>query len=354
MTDLIKYCLVYLFVSAYCSSVHAEPLRLLVPSFTGPNILSQKIRTTVYLELVKSFKQVGSPEKGVWILYGNEDMQEATHDAAIKASTWPSVRADVAVWGQVLDYNNTVVIQLYFTITPIIEERKVRPEKWNINAVSQNGKSFDFQVGVPGLFYEFEPLVLSKNSIINFERPQGIPVYNQRHQGQIIGNLGEVIYFLEIHDDAIRIKSDNITGWVKTANIGKTKSEAIPFSQGIIRLMRGDYSGAISSFSVVLDNQHIPQMLRIHSLIYIGLAKEKKGSSGISEFNKAFNLNRLEKNSASFLLMGRVADIVRAIKHGKTTHYKKAMVELRKDLKKVKLLFPNDDDFIRDLSIFSK
>ena len=71
------------------SRTEAEPLRVLVPQFIGPAPISQHVRTTIYFEVIKAFQAIDKPDKGGWILYGQEPLVEASHKAATDAASCP-------------------------------------------------------------------------------------------------------------------------------------------------------------------------------------------------------------------------------------------------------------------------
>ncbi len=335
-------------------SAPAEPLRLLVPSFLGPEILSQHVRTTVYLELIKAFRHVDIPLKGGWILYGVDDLLEPSHNAAINAAIWPSVQADLAIWGQVYPYGNGVVVQMFLSVTPILKERKVRPEVWTIDTRKDNGEDYKIQLDIPGQFYEFEPFILPREVIIQYQKPEGLPLYRSREGDEIIAPLGKVMHFREIHGDAFLVESDGIEGWIKPTNILNRVSEAIPFAKGFVHFLRGDWRGSLKDFSGFLENKKITQNLRVHALIYSGLAKEKIGWSGNEEFETAYSMNRLDRVAASFVLMSHIANITRARDRGDDLSLKAAKTRLGANLKSVRVLFRKNGQWIRHVESYLK
>ena len=325
----------------------AEPLRLLVPPFEGPEPLSKHIRTTIYVELIKAFQHSSTTQKGAWILYGLDPMNQASHQAAIDAASWPSVRADLTIWGQVRDFPDGVVVQLYLTITPILLDRSIRPEKWEIHFKNNHGtRETTLEMNLPGLYYEFEPFILPNEVIYQFEYPQGIPLYSKRSGGEKIGRLEELMRFYEVYDDAILVQSGGLSGWLRSADLSKLDSEAMDFIKGAIRLMRGDWRGAENSFNKLLSNKKVTQNLRIQTLIYIGIAREKSGKDGSKQFQQAYNLNKLDRTSAAYLLMSRVALLKRAQQLPSGDSFNESMRLLKKDYNKVKGLFPKNDAWL--------
>lgn len=343
-----------LFCFLWAGFALAEPLRLLVPKFFGPEPLSQHVRTTIYFEMVNAFQAVDTPDKGAWILYGQEKLKQQNHNSVLAAAKWPSVRADLAIWGQVHQFDDGVVLQPYLTVTPLIKKRHIRPELWTLNIKDKEGKPFQLKLDIPGQFYQFEPLLLNAETILAFENPQGMPIYSGRKSGPTIGYLGEVIRLYKIYDDAQLIATNGVKGWLRIKPITQTKSEAINFSKGMVRLLRGDWRGAQQSFTEVLKNNNLPQKLRIHALIYTGLAKEKSGVSGINEFTNAYVINRLDKAAAAYLLMGYVAEMTRLQQSGMSSQLQKTQDKLQSTLKSVKILFAKDDPWLAKMRLLLK
>ncbi|MCP4672425.1 MAG: hypothetical protein GY857_14100 [Desulfobacula sp.] len=331
------------------SPAECEPFRLLVTKFAGPAPVSHRAHTTVYFEMIKAFKSIDNPDKGAWILYGMENLEQQNHDAALLAAGWPSVRADLAIWGQVHIYDDGVVVQLYLTLTPLIKKRRIRPELWHLN-FNDGNVPLRLELDIPGKFYQFEPFLLPDKIILAFENPQqGIEIYSKRQGGQVIGTIGEVMRFYEIHENSILLNSDGVKGWVRIKPILQRQSEAIDFSKGVVRLLRGDWRGSRRSFNNVLNYPNLPQHLRTHALIYIGLAKEKAGKTGLNEFKQAYSINPLNKVAAAYLLMGRVSKILRLKKTSSQKQLQNARYDLQKTLSATRFLFEQEDPWIAKL-----
>jgi hypothetical protein len=350
MRDGLKHIisLLFLFGLFWCPLAAAEPLRILVPDFFGPEPVSQHVRTTVYLEMIKAFRSTDAPEKGGWILYDREPLEEPSHRAVVAAASWPSVSADLALWGEVQEYAEGAAVQLYLSLSPLLKKRQVRPEFWQVKLKGRNGP-VRAGIDLPEPFFEFEPLLIDKETIVRFKNPEGMIIYSSRTGGQPIGRLAEVMRFYEIHNDAIKIATAGRKGWLRIPPLSTRQSEAIDFSKGMVRLLRGDWAGARRSFKAVLEVENLPQHLRIHTLIYIGLAKEKAGISGRQDFEQAYLLNRLDQTAAAYLLMSRLADIARLQERADAEPLAEGITRFRKDLKETKILFSPDDPWFKNL-----
>jgi hypothetical protein len=230
----------------------------------------------------------------------------------------------------------------------LLQKRQVRPELWQVKL---NGRNGPIRIGLdlPEPFFVFEPLLIDKEAIVRFKDPEGMIIYSSRTGGQPIGRLAEVMRFYEIHNDAIKIATAGKKGWLRIPPISTRQSEAIDFSKGMVRLLRGDWAGARRSFNAVLEVESLPQHLRIHTLIYSGLAKEKGGISGRQDFEQAYALNRLDRIAASYLLMSRLADIARLQKQADAKPLAAGIDRFKQDLEETKILFSPTDPWFKNL-----
>lgn len=341
--------LIYCWSLACASLAQGEALRILVPQFFGPEPISQQVRTSVYFDVIKAFRAIDTPDKGGWILYGQEPVAKPTHDAVLATASWPSVHADLAVWGQVQPYGDGVVLQLYLSLSPLIQKRKVRPELWHLKLLDADGVLHEIKRDLPGRFYTFEPLPLTRQAIVQFSTPQGIKLYATRNGNTVIGAVGEVMRFHEIQDEALLITTDGKRGWVRSRAITEPESEAMNFVKGMVRLLRGDWRGARQSFTAVLADSASPQELRIDAMIYKGLAQEKSGLSGRSEFEEAVQLNRLDRYAAAYLLMSHLAEVGRLQQSSDPAALSRALGAARERIASSRMLFPADDPWIVEI-----
>lgn len=328
-------------------TLSAEPLRLVVPSFFGPEPLSQQVRTTLYFEVVKGLSELDAPRKGAWVIYGLSKIDSATHDAVVDSILWPSVRGDLAFWGQVHKFDDGAVVELYLSVTPLLQQRQVHPEVWRLTLRNTAGQPTNVTLETSKNFYTFEPIILSPEAIVTVSTPEGIDVFADRKGGKPVGKLDTgVMYFDKIYDDAIFIRNQ---GWVRTPPISGPKSAPIAFVSGVISMLRGDWQGARQRFGNVLASSDIPQELRVQSLYYRGLVTERSGQVGREDFEAAFRLNPLDRTAASYLLMSRVADMSRLQSRGNANALKSASERLRQTLEFSRPLFPVNDPWLKGI-----
>ena len=325
----------------FAFDARSEPLRIFVSEFSGQGLLGQYVMTTLFLDLSESFKSLGSPEKGVWILYGREPLRTDTHEEALLAATIPSIRADLAVWGKASSYGNGVVIQSYVSVTPLAAQREVRPEEWTLSG-NIDGHPISLEIGLPHLFYDFEPFSLPNEVVEKYASPAGLPLYKERVGNDIVGYAKGAFSFDEIEADSIRIRTDaGVVGWLHFTGLGQEHVQANDFTRALIRYMRGDWRGAAEAFEGLLARPDLPQAVRVDSLLYAGATEERLGESGVSHFQAAYNLNPLDRSSTQYLIMGTLNQLLR---QGRVTDdERRSLTQL---VRTAGILLPPDDPWL--------
>ena len=291
------------------SAVSAEPLRILVPPFKGERIISKVITMTVYLEMIKAFRGPYIAERGVWILYGGEELSDVSHRSAMDAALWPSVSADLVIWGSITQLHDGFVVEPYVTRTPISRKRKVQPEILTARFHTARGE-YDVSLANTAAFFDLEPFTVAGSIVEHYENyTHGIPIYPTEHASEPKAYTNDVTSFLEVKENAVRVGyGANHEGWIRFIKLGREDLSMIHFSHGLIRVLRGDWRSAVESFTNLTKFSSLPNGLRVDAHIYLGIARYKLGQSGLEEFRRAFMLNAFDKDAASFLFLGLLLD----------------------------------------------
>jgi hypothetical protein len=98
---------------------------------------------------------------------------------------------------------------------------------------------------------------------------------------------------------------------VRLPELSRRRSELVEVAAGIVRIYRGDFEGAIASFTRVLDNPNTRTPLRIDALLYRGMARERLGRSGRDDFLRAYELSPFAQTTVRYLIMADLAALAR-------------------------------------------
>ncbi|HEV7321966.1 MAG TPA: hypothetical protein VGO04_25460 [Ensifer sp.] len=328
--------------------LRAEPLRVFVSQFTGPGGVGQSMMTTLYFELLKSFDRQG--EKGVWVLYGKVPLENGTYRAAIARASLPSARADVVVWGNVTPYGQDLVVQSYLAVTPIADERSVRPELWRVERETARGR-LAVELGLPSRFYDFEPFRVPANLVQKYDSPAGVPIYSEAQGGKRLGHITDAFTFSVVQENAIRVRAldGKLAGWIHLTDLYRSDLQANEFCQSLLRYMRGDWEGARAALDAFSRRSDLPSAIRIDSLILLGVTEEKQGVSGLPAFEQAFALNPFDRASAQYLILGRLSEMQRRGAGEGASAMRQSTAEF---IKVSQELFPPEDAWLRSAQQF--
>jgi hypothetical protein len=291
------------------SAGSAEPLRILVPPFYGETVISKVISMTVYFEMVKAFRGPNTAERGAWILYGIDALHDASHRSATDAALWPSVSADVVIWGKVSRFGDGFVVEPYLTRTPISRERKSQPETLAAR-FSTPQREYDLSLANSAAFFDLEPFIVGSTIVKNYgDYIDGIPIYATESTGLPTAHTNDVIYFVEIKENVARVRyNERSEGWIRFPKLPEENLSMIYFGRGMIQILRGDWQQAVESFSYLIGFSTLPNALRVSANIYLGIADYKLGQSGLLEFRRAYALNGFDKDAARFMMLGLLLD----------------------------------------------
>jgi hypothetical protein len=324
-------------------AVSAEPLRILVPKFTGEQEVTEAVSMTVYFEMLKAFSSSSGAERGAWILYGQDEFDDPSHKGAVNSASWPSVRADIVVWGNATRFGDGIIIDPRITRTPISRQRKEQPEVLRADFKTPTGE-YDLSLANSAAFFDLEPFVLPNTFIEESDNySKGIPIYKSADSSKPGEFTSNVVYFLEVTDKAALVRYDGTKeGWIKFPRLPREDLSMVYFGQGLIHILRGDWRGATRSFEELNEFPSLPNSMRIDTNIYLGIARYKLGRSGLAEFRRASTLNGFDRDAVKFHLIGLLLDY-------RQKRDRELLDELDKSIEKHQVLFSTDDPWFSDL-----
>jgi len=324
-------------------TLSAEPLRILVPKFSGEREVTTAVSMTVYFEMLKAFGSPSGAERGAWILYGQDESNISSHKDAVDAASWPSVRADIVVWGHATRYGDGVVIDPRVTRTPVSRQRKEQPEVLQAIFETPAGE-YDLSLANSAAFFDLEPFVLSNAFIEQSENySKGIPIYPSLDSDKPGEYTSNVVYFLEVSETAALVRYDGAKeGWIKFPALPREDLSMAYFGQGLIHILRGDWRGASKSFTELNEFSSLPNSMRVDANIYLGIAQYKLGLDGLATFRRAAGLNGFDKDAVKFFLVGLLLDY-------RQKREPALLDELATNIEKHQVLFSTSDPWFSDL-----
>ena len=254
-----------------------KQVRILVPAFAGEARLGLATANLLRLQVSSTFQVAGTDTRAMMV-FDDRPLLMRTHESAQDRSVDLGTLSHLILWGQSYEYPDGVVVQAHLSTSPWLQERADRPELWAFDIA---GEEVGIAVELPRELYEFPPVVLSLEAAKHYQELDGLIIYRDRAGTQPVGRFRDIFRAYEYHPDAVRLESGGARGWVPLPHVWRERSEIVDFVGGYIRLLRGDWPGAAQLFRSVLEREDITPEMRIDSNLFLGLAAEKQGRSGL-------------------------------------------------------------------------
>lgn len=278
---------------------------------------------------------------------------------------------NLVLWGKASEYANAIVVEANLSVRKGAGKNRLGANIWSV--VIPTGKnSHTIAVDVPQSEYEFAPIVLDPRLIVKFERealnlmrgdsryfavPErlNIGIYSMRSTlSELKGVFGaDDIRAISHEADWSYVEVEGKgTGWVYLPELSQKPSEVVNFSSGIIRAFRNDLRGAITLFEAVLKNDDAPTAIKIDSYLYMAMAYDRLGeeAKSFSMVAEAYKLNPYCKATTQYLCMSYLSKLARLLSQDKeTTEAGKIAASVREVLSKNRVLFAEDDTWIRQV-----
>jgi hypothetical protein len=293
--------------------VNPDEITVYAAAFEGPGALGRNVATILQLQLWHSFRRMPWPENPerhdfgpAVIVWDAEPLAELDHASAEAAARRANLLAQMVVWGRAYPYGGGVAVQANITLPAFRDLREANLEKWRVELAGEA-----FEVDVPRRRFEVSSIVLDAGVVAKYSLPSALEIHSARHGGELLGSVGPDVRALQFEPDLAYVRSGDVAGWVRLPELSRRRSELVEVAAGIVRIYRGDFEGAIASFTRVLDNPNTRTPLRIDALLYRGMARQRLGRSGRDDFLRAYELSPFAQTTVRYLIMADLAALAR-------------------------------------------
>jgi hypothetical protein len=351
MTRLAAVILGLAVLSATAHGEGGDQVTLYTPAFEGPDALGTSVATILNLKIWQTLRSAPAPNphglsfgSGV-VVWGNT-LTRYSHEAAADAAKDKRLLAQFVLWGKVYEYGDGAVVQVHLSAPTYSDFRQEHPEIWEIR-IARPGDDVVFKADIPQRRYSFEPIVLAKDVIARYRRPDGLELHPTRDSSAVTGTVGGKVVALEQGAGMVKVRSDGGTGWVRLPELANVRSEVVDFVGGIIRVFRGDWEGAEALMHDVTSNPHAPNDLKTDALLYQGFATARQGHSPAALFARARELSPNARRVVVYAVMGQLADYRQALASGADGAKRETfLASIRHDLDGSRALFLDEDPWL--------
>lgn len=326
--------------------VNPDQITVYAPAFEGPDALGRNVATILQLQLWHSFRRMPWPDNPddhdfgqAVIVWDASPLPELDHASAETAARRLDLLAQMVIWGRAYPYGGGVAVQANITLPSYQDFREASFERWRVEL---DGKVFE--VDVPRRRFEVSSIVLDAPIVEKYSLPSALQIHSARRGGEVLGLVGSEMRAIQFEPNLAYVRSGGVEGWVRLPELSRKRSELVEVAAGIVRVYRGDFEGAVASFTRVLDNPNTRTPLRIDALLYRGLAKERLGHSGRDDFLQAYDLSPFAQTTVRYLLMADLAALAR--NHLSPAAAAEMHDRLRDTIERERYLFAPDDPWL--------
>lgn len=307
-----------------CQPPRDNEVRVLMPIFSSQNPgLGSTVSTVLGFQIWQTLRQ--GPEGNIGTTRGSVAIDQSSFwklaPASITASDLLKKAADarsgngaqMVFWGDAQPFAGGTVVQSWLVIGADIRPRQ--PESWIVT----DGQNHSLKADMPSLFYEFRPFVLKSDVIARYSNPRGMILFSDPQGLHAIGSVGEEMQALEQSPTAARVVAPTRTaapvGWIMLPELAESRTEAVDFVSGLIRIYRADWDGAIQMMRRALENPNAPTKVRLDANLYIAMAAAQKPVMDTDTMQTALNAaETLVPENRAVTMYKVMADIAQASK----------------------------------------
>jgi hypothetical protein len=281
-------------------------VKTLVPTFGGATSLGANVSTILALRLWTTLRPQPNPNPnnlnfGVGQIEWSRRVLEQTPQAAVRAAT--ETRSHIALWGGVAEYGPGVVVTANLVV-PASQSTGGARQTWAVTV--QNVR---LELGLPNVSYQFSPLVIGKDVVDKYSRPDQIRVCEEKVascNGVLLGNPFRAVRL--DGDFAFVRQPGGETGWVSLPNLSETQGEVVDFTAALISYLRGDFEQAERYFARVRDSK-AESLVRHDAALLAGISRFRRGQ-GIEALRAAQTANPYSRFAVQAVVMADIATAV--------------------------------------------
>jgi len=318
-------------------------INVFVPSFGGDSF-GQNVGTIFNLQVLRTLRipqnAHGGSAPGGKVFFLPNPFSEFTHSEVERVSKDLSVQ--LTLWGNALPFGKSTAVQSYLTIPYYKDLRPQRLEEWSEEVPNDSGAT-KITVDLPRRRYEFSPILLDQAFVEKYRTPSALKLYEGKGRGEFVGIVGPNFTALRYEGRFAYVSrdEDHRKGWLELPDVENDK-EIVNFVGGLVRLMRGDYPGAIDLFKTISASE-APHAVKIDALLLGATAKAKLGQDPRDDIDQALALNPYQQSTIKF----KVLAVIREYRNAETALQKSKIAQkLTQILDEKSYLFSSNDPWL--------
>lgn len=323
---------------------------LYIPAFHGQGALGLNVATVLNLQVWKTFRRTpyvrppAPPSRlnfgSAGIAWDTAQLPAQTHKAAERALRNWRIGGQMVLWGEAYQYGDGVAVQPRLSMPLYEDGRETQHEIWRLSVGGET-----LSVDLPSRRYELSPILLDRDVVARYEKPNAILVYRHRTGDEVIGRIGDSFVGEIIEPSQARIRYDgDKRGWIRYGGLERGRSAVVEFVSALIRIHRADWVGAASALARAVENNETKPRLRIDAQLLLGMARERAGRDGRAPIARALAAAPYSRVAVQYMVMSHLSGLARPA--GDAERRATAIKAVRGLLDAKRQLFAKDDPWL--------
>jgi len=255
-------------------------VRTYVPQFANSN-LGANVATILTLRLWTTLRPRPIPNP-TNLFFGRGEIKwsprvldEQSADAAAIAAK--NADSHMALWGGVQEYGSGVVVDANLTI-PVITAVAGGAQTWTVRV-----RGVQLELGLPSPTYQFSPLVISREVVDKYSRPNQVRLCETKEVDCRGTALGNSFIAQRIDGDfALATASNKFTGWAYLPDLSEAQNEVVDFTAALISYLRTDFEQSERLFDRIKGHK-VESLVLNDSAILAGISqyRQRKALDGL-------------------------------------------------------------------------
>lgn len=309
--------------------INPDEITVVFPRLEGDGNLGRNVETVLSLQLAQTGRRApwpNNPEKHDFnqatVVWSDLELTSPTHEAAEKLARSIDVTAQIAIWGETYAYGGRILADLNITLPRYAEPgESCRSSAYSCDFRQQNFEVWsvmkgdhELRVGPPRRRFAVSAIALKPDIVDQFVSAEGLPIRSALSGGRLLGYTQRALLFLEFNpglaDAPSKVTSGGITGYVTLPELTEGVSEFSDHVGGILRVFRGDWAFAETSFRQVLENPASRLPTKVDAHLYLGMILAQTGSiaDALVHLEKAQTLAPYSKVAVQYLIQGYLSE----------------------------------------------
>lgn len=290
-----------------------ERIFLLSTRFSGEENSSQSLTNLFRLQVSATFREEGTDTRAN-LVWSDDPLSPSTHEAAVAFVADKRMLFHLVLWGDAYTLQDGIVLQPYVSVTDFYFRRngpgQFPPGIWVISVPTAGAEERKIALGLPRAFFKLPLVIYRPESINPYPSLDGLPIYKDRDFKVAVGVTGREFRALTYTASAVLLTSGGVKGWVKLDYLNEENNVAVQFTSALVRVTRGDYSGAEQLLQEVRKSS-LDLEMKVNTELLLGLCAELRGESGVEYFRQAAQKAPFDASVIRYLLAGWITEVGR-------------------------------------------